>query len=201
MRRAGGAANGSEGAGASESWRLPRAWPGGARAACDRMGRVALLPPPSLRSDGEPSWGRVRLPHQQKRAEDLRWSSSAHSECLTCGRARYTWATQLKALRVTADLLPDLWRRPLRPGAAVTKIPTNRGRQGLSSLPLYDSTRLWSDRCGPGLARLPRGLAQRDVMAILLRTESRAAARTVASHSARYSSCDLSRAPSLKFAE
>ncbi len=39
---------------------------------------------------GEPSWGRVRLPHQQKRAADLRWSSSAHSECLTCGRARYT---------------------------------------------------------------------------------------------------------------
>ncbi len=36
-----------------------------------------------------PSWGRVRLPHQQKRAADLRWSSSAHSECLMCGRARY----------------------------------------------------------------------------------------------------------------
>ncbi len=73
----------------ARSWRLPRAWPGGARAACDRRGRVSLLPPPSLRSDGEPSWGRVPLPHQQKRAEDLRWSSSAHSECLTCGRARY----------------------------------------------------------------------------------------------------------------
>ena len=38
LRRAGGAANGSEGAGASESWRLPRARPGGAREACDRRG-------------------------------------------------------------------------------------------------------------------------------------------------------------------
>ncbi len=62
LRRAGGAANGSEGAGASESWWLPRAWPGGARVACDRRGRVSLLPPPSLRSDGEPSWGRGRPP-------------------------------------------------------------------------------------------------------------------------------------------
>ena len=34
-------------------------------------GRVSLLPPPSLRSCGEPTWGRVRLPHQQKRAADL----------------------------------------------------------------------------------------------------------------------------------
>ena len=48
LRRAGGAANGSEVARASEIWRLPRAWPGGARAACDRRDRVALLPPPSL---------------------------------------------------------------------------------------------------------------------------------------------------------
>ena len=32
----------------ARSWRLPRAWPGGARAACDRRGRVSLLPPPSL---------------------------------------------------------------------------------------------------------------------------------------------------------
>ena len=36
-----------------------------------------------------PSWGRVRLPPQPKRAADLSWFSSAHSECLTCGRARY----------------------------------------------------------------------------------------------------------------
>ena len=78
LRRADGAANGSEGAGARESWRLPRAWPGSARAACDRRGRVS-----------RPTWGRVRLPHQQKRAAGLRWSSSAHSECLMCGRARY----------------------------------------------------------------------------------------------------------------
>ncbi len=38
MWRAGAAANGSKGAGASESWRLPRAWPGGARTACDAEG-------------------------------------------------------------------------------------------------------------------------------------------------------------------
>ena len=62
MRRAGGAANGSEGAGASESWRLPRAWPGGARAACDRRGRVS-----------RPAWGRSFLPHQQGTSEPERF--------------------------------------------------------------------------------------------------------------------------------
>ncbi len=86
----------------ARSWRLPRAWPGGAaqRATGGAAWRCCLRPrsalaPPSLRPrsalaplGGEPSWGRVRLPHQQKRAAGLRWSSSAHSECLTCGRAR-----------------------------------------------------------------------------------------------------------------
>ncbi len=57
---------------------------GGAACRCCRRPRSTLAP-----LGGEPSWGRVRLPHQQKRAADLRWSSSAHSECLMCGRARY----------------------------------------------------------------------------------------------------------------
>ncbi len=91
-----------EGAGTSESWRLPRASPGGARAACDRRGRVSLLPPPSLhprstlappslhpRSARTASRRGAVSAHQQKRAANLRWSSSAHSECLTCGRERY----------------------------------------------------------------------------------------------------------------
>ncbi len=32
--------------GFAASWQLPRAWPGGARAACDRRASVSLLPPP-----------------------------------------------------------------------------------------------------------------------------------------------------------
>ena len=70
-----------------------------------RRGRVSLLPPPSLRSDGEPSWGRVRLPHQPKHTADLGWSSSGHSECLTCGRARY----------ILVDIQTGLASRPVGP--------------------------------------------------------------------------------------
>ncbi len=113
MRRTGGAANGSEGAGASESWRLPRAWPGGARAACDRRGRVS-----------RPSWGRVRLPHQQKRAADLRWSSSAHSECLTCGRARYNRKAPHRSHEAVSGSR-SLWRSRLSSRSARRKLTSS----------------------------------------------------------------------------
>ena len=89
LRRAGGAANGLGGSrrqrelAAPES--LARRRTRSVRPEGPRVVVAATLAP----LGGEPSWGKSFLPHQQKRAADLRWSSSAHSECLTCGRARY----------------------------------------------------------------------------------------------------------------
>ena len=71
----------------------------------------STLAPPSLRSEASRRGGVST--HQQKRAADVSWSSSAHAEYLTCGRARYipkvTPLTQGRRSKVEKRLVAGLW--------------------------------------------------------------------------------------------